>query len=687
MDRWVPMAVRPAPVSLFLRGSSAQGENALGNLLRYICMGLGAALLIAGWLIISSQHVRREAIDDVGGFVAARMLEGSAGQAHGAPDVGAQTARRLSRREVILQAATTTYAGGIACMILGAGLLGFGLPSPTRAGERTTTESLRTKPGLLMLGGAGFLLLGGLLLAAMKGFEGGGDFFGSRSAIVLACCGFLAVFMRRVPVIGLAGYWAGLLATGLIVLNLARLASRASLHGEFANGQTLLLILLALGGAVAFIVIWRAIPGGLDRARLMGQLRRVAAGAGAAAIITGLCVLKSSVLPRQAAAGLADQAAAPEATDAAGGQLNNQERTEKSLEQAHTGGDQPDADPAPIADADSAGLAPQVRSKAEPSDRRPPSRADGEEDAIIESAPDRPIDVMDLLSKLSTADLQKLLDAADIDVVATDPRLRRQIGEFCARFTLDHPRVQSMFRQVLDEMDAERIIASQASDTTAESGNRKGRSGRAARPARSMGDEPPIPQKDLARITPPKMEYLIKATRPGAKADSKTPNPARPRPLSGRAPGLEPPTDSPASREIMNKVASAKEDQAASVNPMSAIIEEAKIALEPERLAIAPPPEAPAVEPTEAEPAQSAQVTPDAPDTAGQATPATSPADLDRITSVGAIDTFIERTTLAADRIGLLAVAIGAATVLAAVLLRRFHHHKPQAAGAYSERQ
>jgi len=660
----------------------------LGNLLRYIGMGFGAALLIIGWLIISSQHVRREAIDDVGGFVAARMLEAPAGQAHGTPDTGAQTARRLSRREVILQAATTTYAGGIACMILGAGLLGFGLPSPTRTGEPTTSESLRTRPGLLMLGGAGFLLLGGLLLAAMKGFEGGGDFFGSRSAIILACCGFLAVFMRRVPVIGLAGYWAGLLATGLIALNLARLASRASLHGQFAHGQTLLMILLALGGVAAFILIWRAIPGGLDRARLMGQLRRVAAGAGAAAIITGLCVFKSSILPHQAAAELADQAAElvdqaaePEASDAAGDRLNDREGVEGSLEQAHSGQDATDAGPAPIADADSPCPA-HTPPNAEPSDRRPPSEADGDDGAIIEPAPQSPIDVMDLLNKLSTADLRKLLDVAGIDVVATDPRLRRQIGEFCARLTLDHPRVQSMFRQILDEMDAERILAAQTSDTTTESPAGKGRSGRAARPARSVGDEPPIPQRDLARIAPPKMEYLIKATRPGAQTDSKTPNPARPRPLSGRAPGVQPPTDSPSSQEILKKVASAQEDRAAGRNLMSAIIEEARIASEPEPLAIAPAPEAPDVESTEAEPEQSAEVAPEAPEPAEKAGPATARRDLDRVTSAGALDTFIERTTLAADRIGLLAVAIGALSLLAAILLRRLRRGEPMECSA-----
>jgi hypothetical protein len=173
------------------------------------------------------------------------------------------------------------------------------------------------------------------------------------------------------------------------------------------------------------------------------------------------------------------------------------------------------------------------------------------------------------------------------------------------------------------------------------------------------------------------MEYLIKATRPGAKNDSQAPNPGRPRPLAGPAPGAQPSTDSPASQEIQKKIASAQEDRAAGRDLLSAIIRESRIASEPKPPAAEPALEAPDLEPMEAEPEQSAEAAPETPDDAGEAQPATAQRDPDRAPAAGALDTFIERTTLAADRIGLLAVAIGAATLLAAILLRRLRRGEP----------
>ncbi|MDY7110491.1 MAG: hypothetical protein SYC29_17815, partial [Planctomycetota bacterium] len=274
--------------------------------LRYISIGLGVALIILGWFVIDSEPVQREAAADVGGLVASRFVD-DPGRLFSAPAAATPSAPdALNWRTIIGRAAATTYAAGIACMIFGAGLIGLGVPARGGGRDESMPPPADARPGLLMLGAAGLLLLFGVILAALNGFEGVGSLFGGRSALILAGCGLATLLLRPVRILGLAAYYAGLAAAGLIGLNLARLASRAVLATFLFEDTTFILTASALGMLILFLLIWRAIPGGLNRARLMDQFRRLAAGAGAAAIIAGICIFKSSVLPQQAAADLTD---------------------------------------------------------------------------------------------------------------------------------------------------------------------------------------------------------------------------------------------------------------------------------------------------------------------------------------------------------------------------------------------
>lgn len=672
----------------------------MGNGLRYICMALGAILLIAGWAIISAKPVKQELITDVGGFVASEVIGTSAREGESAPNAGPQIIRRLTWREVVLQAATTTYAAGIAGMILGAALLGFGLPAPSTRREQSTKDALRRRPDLLMFLAAGFLLLSGLVLAATRGFDGGFSIFGYRSVIALAACGALTALMRRVKVVGLAGYYAGLLAAALIALNLLRLAGRAAVHGNALDSGTMLLILTAVGGLAAFIFIWRAIPGGLDRARLMVQLRRVAAGAGAAAIITGVCIFKSGVLPQQAVAEFTDPTALSETAIAVLGDLVKDERVEAILQDPEVRQRLIESDvcqeliAATLGSTDVAGLGENSPSRAAatpPSGHAQQRQPGGENLNPATGSPSAPVNPADLLNKLSTADIQKLLDAAGIKADATDARVQRKIEEYSRQLTLDDPRLQDKLGEILNEAGGEGAVAALSAKAPSRVPDRKATAARpSGTPGAMVGDQP-VPQKEGTRITPQKFDLRVHATRAGGESGTK-PQPPRPHGTPARKGQEQPPAESPASQEIMSKLAAAKQAQADGSSLMSAIIEEANrtpdalpgpIEPGPNPLTSATPeaqPEEPAQAP--AGDAELDETIEPAPAQAHTMAPPPPPPDPDSRTRPTAIKSFIQRATLAADRIGLIAMAIGAAAVLAAVLLRRFHRLQPDAESA-----
>jgi hypothetical protein len=657
----------------------------VGNGLRYVCIALGAILLLAGWAIISAGPVKQEAIRDVGGFVASRMLGAPGADGQAAPNPGPQAARRITWRELVLQAATTTYAAGIAGVILGAALLGFGVPAPSKRHEPSTKQALFGRPDLLMFLAAGFLFLSGFLLTAIRGFEGGFSLFGYRSAIALAVCGGLAALMRRVKVIGLAGYYAGLLVAALVALNLLRLAWRAATHGNAFESQTLILILTAVGGLAAFIFIWRAIPGGLDRARLMIQLQRVAAGAGAAAIITGVCIFKSGLLPQQAVAEFTNPTAMSETAITMLDDLVRGERAEAILQDPEARRRLIESDvgqeliAAALESPDLAASgedAPRRAPAATPPADVPPGPAGDDPPAAAAPMPFTPPRLADLLNELSTADIQELLDAADIRANATDDRVPQKIREYGRRLSADDPRLTRRWQEILDATGGERAGAPNRTPTDAWPSSTS---------SSKAGDQS-APQRESTRINPRKFDLLVHATRSGGESGAK-PRPPRsshgPPPQGGGGEGERPLSESPASQEIMSKLAQAKQAQADGASPIPAIEKEANGSADARPRAAEPEP-ATSKEPEAqaGEPARGAAEGDEAIEPASRTTPPPPPPDLDSLRKPNALESITERATLAADRIGLIAVAIGAATVLAVILLRRFHRRQPQAESA-----
>ena len=201
-----------------------------------------------------------------------------------------------------------------------------------------------------------------------------------------------------------------------------------------------------------------------------------------------------------------------------------------------------------------------------------------------------------------------------------------------------------------------------------------------------VGDQS-VPQKEGTRITPQKFDLRVHATRAGGESGTKQEDPPR---LHGPPPQTredQPPAESPASQEIMRKLAAAKQAQAEASSLMSAIIQEANRTSDALPGPVEPGPGPLTSDTPEAQPEEPAQATAGAAELDEPIEPAHTmaspppPPDPDSRKTPTALESFTERATLAADRIGLIAMVIGGAAVLAALLLRRFHRREPDAVG------
>jgi hypothetical protein len=727
----------------------------LGKPLRYVSIALGAALIILGWFIISSEPAQREAAASVGELVAARFVDDPGALRPQAYGPAPPAATSLSWRTIMHRAITTRYAAGIACMILGAALIGIGVPSRS-GGERAESmpPAPGARPGLLMLGAAGLLLLFGLVLAIADGFDGIGGYFGIRSALLLAGCGTTTFLFHRLRLVSVAAYYLGLASAGLVGLNLTRLALRASLSGFIFEITTFILLASAAGMVIVFLLIWRAIPGGLDRARLMDQFRRIAAGAGAATIIAGICMLRSAMLPQQAAAELANPAGSSGLDDPVVGSrvkennavprdASGKRDTDSRVTAKH-------AHPDPIENRQAADSETKpdagAPSTENVNDTDPEPAASDHHGAKSNPAPATPLTLADVLLSLSPAELEDLLHRVGIDVDANDDRVRRKIDHYASRLPIDDPEALLMLGDLMRAAEHEDIATRPAEDMASEAtatppAKEESESSTITRPAARTGGKPleklhrsgrppirsglppagPIPKNETTRIGPSSVNSRVEPERIVNSPGSAPPSRSAPTQvaLPDAAP-LSPPPESPATVEIRRKLERAGQQEwdwlfapqtslglpvrevPDTAESTGSAVENAQVpdtrvtsgnartstttALRPaadegtDDESTSPAPERPALPaltpaPAPAEAAMETRVS-EAP---GPAAP--PPPDVASIVELTGLDAFIGRTTLAADRLGLLAIVIGSAVLLAALVLRGFRLRAPEEAG------
>jgi hypothetical protein len=327
--------------------------------IRHILIGLGVLLMGVGWVIISQPAAQQDLAEHLGPVLVERA---------------ANDAAAVNVRDIVLRTAATPYAAGLLAVIGGAIVIGFnvprGQPSPRqRRGRRRRDDPtpLHRRPWALLIATAVLLLLFGLF-SAIADSTHGRLLPGLRSAVALLVCAGLTALMPRVRVVGLGGYYVGLTLTALLGLNFLRLAAKTPLNAGAVSGRAVLIALMGVICLGGVLLLWRAIPGGLDRARAILHLRRLGMAGGAAAIVAGICLVKTSIPPQHATAEL----------DGAAEQERNVERGET------TPSAQPSTDPKPEqqlstthaqgADNTAPDVAVRIRPSREHSNDRPPLR-------------------------------------------------------------------------------------------------------------------------------------------------------------------------------------------------------------------------------------------------------------------------------------------------------------------------
>ncbi|UCD76294.1 MAG: hypothetical protein JSV91_05095 [Phycisphaerales bacterium] len=447
----------------------------MANISRYLCLAIGAMLIAAGLLIINSDRVQEQAVSDAGRLVASRMIGGSsfadlpAGDATGlsaAPSGRGEEAWSFLGPQVggwmrSLVAFTTAYLAGILIMVFGAAVLGLAVPSGAfGAGELPEKSSVKWAC-LLMLAQASFFLGCGFAAYIVTDFRGGHLFLGTRSSALLVTCAAMTSFSHRSRAISLFGYYCGLLLTPVLGLNFLRLALKQPVTADALGIDTVLKVLMAISSFVAIVLLWRAVPGGLSRARASLQLRRLAAGAGAAVLLAGFCITKASMLPQQA---LAEGRAAKLIDDP---QVQNALAKMGVPEELIEAGRQKLADPATdLSDMESLKTA-AVEVITEWQETHAPKVPDRTgTDWFASATPGRSsspffweaetrLDFQDLtrsINELSPEEVHQLLRRANIDVDVSDPCTLQRLKQEAYAVDLNDPRV----RRAIRELDLDR---------------------------------------------------------------------------------------------------------------------------------------------------------------------------------------------------------------------------------------
>ncbi|MDY7110469.1 MAG: hypothetical protein SYC29_17705, partial [Planctomycetota bacterium] len=300
-------------------------------------------------------------------------------------------------------------------------------------------------------------------------------------------------------------------------------------------------------------------------------------------------------------------------------------------------------------------------------------------------------------------------------VDVNDRRVRQKIDAYCARFPFDDPEVIRIINAFVDAADEEGAAMPTAAAPTAPAAQDKGTVGdvQGLAPPESVREvieelerrgRPPIPsgppavtspaKRQSTRIVAPKVNTRIAPEQVAATPASplwRTPD--RTAPSLPDAMPLAIPSESPAARDISRQLENARRQSqqlpiAMTTPPVPGIIgsadwstaaahastndidddgaetQDAAGATPDERGEAGDHPSAASASPTPTAP------TPPSP--AATAVPPPPPPDISSITELTGLEALIGRTTLAADRIGLLAIVIGSATLLASLVLRGF---------------
>jgi len=697
----------------------------MSNTFRYVCLALGAVLIAVGWIGINSQRLRNDAIERVGGLVAAHLTAESACRDRSTeprlsslvrdpqaremlsslgvdPDrfgTGAAPARRVTAGQIIAAAVTCNYAAAIFCVMLGAGVCGFAVPSGPLQGRRLSPGVLLKRPHLIMFALAGIYFVSGAAVHlsndASPGFL--------RSTAILLLCGLLTWAARRSRAIGLVGYGVGFVLTPLIGLNFVRLALKRPLgHSSFAN-EELLILLAAAASFLLFVGMWRAMPGGTDTRRFTLQVRRLAAGVGVAAVFAGICIFKTTMLPQQALAELHTPELSallddPEIQTALADPrvqtlLEDPQVREKLVDMgfskklvdlgrskvAAVQGHEP---PLPLAGpatttATGTRLRPHVDATGTQATAPASETPGGETVDAVDTK--EAVDPSDALMNLSHADIQRLLDAAGIKIDAGDPRVQEKIRQYRTRIDLDDPCI----RQALAEIAAGPTGQANAEDTLGEVVQKAASTARSATGQAHRPSPPPEADTGLPRKVygiPSSIQTKAANTRVNTRAEKQGPPHRRftaPPPPPKRVMGLpeEPEGDQAAAGPLEGSArgqratengqpahAARLADRQAGVDPAPGEPHDAEVSLPQE----AQPMEEPADTSGAAEPVE--PVGPDVPGPDVHAAAVHPPPDPPAVDDPA--ERFVRGYTHQAIRIGLLTMLTGAAVFFFAIFLR-----------------
>ena len=705
----------------------------MSSMFRYLCLAAGAVLIIAGWFVINSERIQQATIENMGRVVASRMLaestDGPAGTrtcalaAPSAADPGDSSwsflGPQMGSWMRALLTATTSYIFGVVIIILGAALIGLAVPAGSFGGGKIPRGSGVNWACLLMLAQACLFLCCGFAAFYAADFRGGHMFLGTRSAAILVLCAALTSFIRHSRAVGLVGYYSGLILTPVLGLNFLRLALKQPITLDALNFAIVAKALMGLSSFVAIIILWRALPGGLDRARLSLQVRRFAAGAGAAVLLAGFCVTKASLLPQQA---LAEGNAAV---------LLDDPQIKTTLEELGVPQELIDAGREKLAEMgtdldDLEGLqaaAAEVLSEWE--EDHPDALAEGRGEELLQvarqvtgTAPtatggDVPSDarnISDLLNELSTSQMQQLLREAGVNADLTKPGAMERARQEAGNVDVNDPRVREALNKLgldrptssgetappstavsqVSQQDAQTVSSRIDGAAAVGTGNAQSvtGSGRLAQPPNANQPRTirPLPSRIDNRIADPRLS----GTRvpPGEWATYRTPRPSSPPPSV--PPRVKPATDvehhavevpqsgsaDPArepARDVMTEAAwfnTTEFDETPDFNTI-----ESDAWLEP--LAIAPDesagtPFAPPIEDDENAGGQQIEAQTEGRSAMPAVTsPPPAPPPPAGPDTLSRLEMMIHRTTNRASGYGLLAMLTGSMVFLAAVLLRR----------------
>lgn len=447
------------------------------NIARYLCLGLGAVLILVGWMIINSRTVQENTVQEVGRIVAMEMIgdpamaSNATTEARPAKDAAGDKSwsflgPQIGRWAGSLTSAASSYLSGIVVIVIGAALAGLAVPSGRFGGAEALRASGASRACYLMLGMAGLFLACGFASYFVDGFRGGKMFLGTRSAMILLVCAMMTALISRHRATGFFGYYAGLLLTPALGLNFLRLALKRPVTLDALDVTVIAKALMAAASLIAIILLWRAIPGGIERAKMSLQVRRLAAGAGAAVLLAGICITKASVLPKHAlaegrAVDVLDNPEIQETLAELGVPQDLIDTGRKKLADMGTGIDDMEelqnaavevlaewerANPDRPLEGRSRELVEAIRSRTSVQFTLP------DEDADLTT----PQDLQELLQDLSPSDMQKLATAAGIDADLNDPKVREKITQEINTLDVNDPQVQEALAKAgLDQPDSD----------------------------------------------------------------------------------------------------------------------------------------------------------------------------------------------------------------------------------------